>query len=334
MKGDRLRLGFIGCGAIAAAHVNNLRSLPETQMIAFSDPVKERAEQLAQFAGVDGTVFTDWREMIRIVPLDGVLILSPHAFHAEQVLACLESGLAVLVEKPMCVRLSEARDIVGKKEETNGIILVSYQRRYMAPFRFARKLVSWGGIGEVELSYAVLGHGWKEATKNTWRQVPEISGGGMLMDSGSHSVDIVLWLLSRRPQRVWGSLRYEGTPVEINDILTLQMDGGSLVSLIALGDIPVYREFYEFIGTDGTVKIDLTTSPPLFVADRGGSVRAVRAEEMGESTTPDRNFVDVILGRAPNESPPEDSVWVLAVTEAFYRSAISGRSERVAIDGS
>ncbi|MCS7224339.1 MAG: Gfo/Idh/MocA family oxidoreductase [Armatimonadetes bacterium] len=324
METNFIRLGFIGCGVIASAHLRNLKAIPEARVVAFSDPNWSAAERLARAADLEPgpqTVFPDWRQMLDMVPLNGVLVLSPHSYHAEQVIACLEKGLAVLVEKPLAVSVDQVQTIVRKKDERGGIVVVSYQRRYMPAFRFVREQIRSGAIGRLEVAYGIVGHGWKRATQGTWRQVPTVSGGGMLMDSGSHLVDIVLWTLPGRPAEVTATLSHLDSPVEINDIVTIRMDDGCLVSLVALGDLPYYKETYEFIGTDGTLKVDLTVSPPVTRYASDGQPTAVPEQDMGPPSNPDRNLVDLILGKGQNESPPEEALRVLAVTEAAYRAA-------------
>ncbi|MFA4045170.1 MAG: hypothetical protein HZRFUVUK_001979 [Candidatus Fervidibacterota bacterium] len=334
----KIKLGFIGAGGIARAHLHNLKGVEEAKVVAFADPNIDAAKRMAEECGLivkEGkTVFVDWREMIERVEMDAVLILSPHSFHCEQILTALEHNLHVLTEKPMVVKTSEAKKVINAMRQHGKVVVVSYQRRFMSHFRFAREQVVKGNLGTPKFVEAFVSQNWQRMTAGTWRQVPKISGGGFLIDSGSHIFDIVLWSMPSMPTQVTATMSNDGAPVEVNGVVGIKFESGALASVVAVGNATDYLEHYTFIGEDGIIRLE----PPRVMIGKprpdkpwGVDWQAVEQSNMPQSSNPDRHFIDVVLGRTENESPPEEAMKVIAVTEAAYKAVKGGQAVEVRI---
>jgi predicted dehydrogenase len=164
-----VRLGFVGAGGIAGFHLQNLKEVPEAKVVAFADPNLDAAKKRAQEVGLpvrEGeTVFADWQTMLERVEMEGVLILSPHAHHFEQILAALKRGLAVLCEKPMVITSEQARKVIAAAKEAGKPVVVSYQRRFQSAFRFIREQVRKGVLGEITFVEATIAQDWQQLTR-------------------------------------------------------------------------------------------------------------------------------------------------------------------------
>ena len=332
----KVRLGFIGAGSITGMHLRNLKDVKEAKIVAFSDPNIDSAKRWAEQVGLQvkegKTVFADWCEMLDKVDLDAVIILSPHSAHCEQILTALGRGLHVLTEKPMVVKVGEAKKVIAATKQAGKVVVVGYQRRFMPHFRFIREQVAKGNLGELNFIEAFVGQGWQRGTANTWRQDPKLSGGGFLMDTGSHIVDIVLWTAQAKPVQVTATISNNGAPVEINDIVGVQFSNGSLASIVTVGSAISFFEHHTFVFSEGVIRLE---HGKVIVGKRrqdqpwGAEWREVEPSELPPASNPDRHFIDVVLGRTENESPPEDALKVIAVTEAAYKSAATGQAVRV-----
>jgi predicted dehydrogenase len=332
----KVRLGFIGAGSITGMHLRNLREVKEAKIVAFSDPNIDSAKRWAQEIGLtvkEGkTVFADWREMLDRVDLDAVIILSPHSFHCEQIVTALERGLHVLTEKPMVVKVSEAKKVIETMRKTGKVVVVSYQRRFMPQFRFIREQIVKCNLGELNFIEAFVGQGWQRGTAGTWRQDPKLSGGGFLMDTGSHIVDITLWIAQSKPVQVTATITNNGAPVEINDIVGIQFADGKVASVVTVGSAISFFEHHTFVCEEGVLRYEygkVIVGKRLPDKPWGAEWKEVEQSEMPPSSNPNRHFIDVVLGRAENESPPEDALKVIAVTEAAYKSAKLGQAVKV-----
>jgi predicted dehydrogenase len=126
----RLRTGVVGGGLIAqAVHLPNLAALAERfELVALADPSPTVAEALARRYAV--RAHRDWRELLERERLDALVVCSPHATHAEMVLAALDAGVHVLVEKPLCISVEDADAICARRERTGLVVQVGYMKRF------------------------------------------------------------------------------------------------------------------------------------------------------------------------------------------------------------
>jgi predicted dehydrogenase len=132
---DPIRIGVIGGGMVAqTVHLPTLATMPDRYALAaVADPSEKVRGQLARrWGGL--TVVADWERLIEL-PLDAVIVCSPHAFHAEVTLAALDAGLHVLVEKPLCIDPADAEEIVRRRDATGRVVQVGYMKRFDPAFR-------------------------------------------------------------------------------------------------------------------------------------------------------------------------------------------------------
>ena len=315
---DRVRIGFIGAGGIARAHVRRLEEVPEAELVALCDPSPDAiARMQADYPHTASLpVFTDYCEMLDTVDMEAVQIHTPHTQHYEQGSQVLSRKKHLLMEKPMVCSAADAHALIAAAPP-DIVFMVSYQRHFQGPYIYIREQVRHGAVGEIQYVAALQSQNWLRNTRGTWRAVKSLSGGGQLNDSGSHLVDILLWTTGLAAESVFAySQRYDGE-VDIDSALSLRFTNGAQGTLSIVGDSPMWWEEFSIWGSEGAILY------------RNGSIlqRAYGEEEMREVTqlpadsTPDRNFVDAILGRDAVGVPPECGLRVIELTEAAWRSA-------------
>lgn len=154
----RLRVGIVGCGEVTQImHLPSLAQLAERFVVtALCDVSAEVLEGVGAQAGV-GKRYTDYRDLLREGEVDVVLVANPDAYHAEVALAGIAAGKHVLIEKPMCMSLREADEIVAAQLRAGVTVQVGYMRRYAPAFVEACRAVA--EVGEIRLArvHAVLG---------------------------------------------------------------------------------------------------------------------------------------------------------------------------------
>ena len=328
----KVKLGLIGCGGFMHQHVTQISEVKSAEIAALVDPSRASIRRMVRSHPSLAQVprFADYRDMLAEVELEGAVIASPHSLHFEQIMACLEAGVNVLCEKPMVCRVEQARAVIRKAQRKKLVAMVSYQRHADPVFRYARKLIAEGKLGRVTFVSALLAQEWLRGTKGTWRQDPELSCGGELNDSGSHLIDIILWVTGLVPETVFARIDNCGTKVDILSALTFTFKGGAVGNLSVVGDAPGWWEEITFYGKKGALYY---RDGRLFhhvpkKSGWGATVTEV-TKKLRYRSTPDKNFVNSILGKDEPQSPPECGLRVAQLTQAAWESARVGRAVRV-----
>jgi predicted dehydrogenase len=329
-------MGLIGCGGNMRGHVRRLVTIPEVEIVGIVEPVAENlARAVDLFPALAGVpTFTEHREMLRLQP-DAVEISTPHTLHAEQILDALDAGTHVLVEKPMTCTSAEARAVCERARASGKTVQVSYQRHQQALYRWMRRFLADGGLGELQFVQAAQYQSWYEGRRagRGWRHLPHLAGGGQLNDSGSHMVDILLHITGLTPRVVSACQQNLGLEVDVNMAINVQFDGGALGNIAIIGQAPgiggAVFEDVTITGSRAGLYYRVLGQPenrPLLQLRYTGKTEpeAELPGPMPASIDPDHAFVEVLLGRAENEAPPECGLRTIQLSEAAWRSAAAG----------
>ena len=326
---DKIRVGFIGCGGNASGHIGRVLDIPEAEVVALCDVdqaslqrAKERHAQAAELPE-----FTHYQEMLEQVELDAVEISTPHTLHFEQIMAALDKGLHVLTEKPMVCTVDHARQVIAKAEETSKVLMISYQRHLQAQYRYVRNQIAAGELGDIQFISALQDQKWYQGTIGLWRQQMALSGGGQLNDSGSHLLDIVLWMTGLEVAEVQAYMEYFDSEVDINSALSLRFGNGALGTIAVVGNSPT-GGMWEDITIWGTKAVVYIRQGQIFYKTQHSN-EVYEVNNLPGSTTPDQNFIDAILGRDQVQVPPECGLRVIELTEAAWASAASEQPVKV-----
>ncbi len=137
--------------------------------------------------------FTDAESMADAVELDAVLVCTPPSTHREICCALMERGIHVLCEKPLAISSADAEVMIAAAEARGLHFMMASKFRYVADAQKAKELIADGTIGEVVLFENVFTGRVDMSTR--WNSNPEIAGGGVLIDNGTHSVDVARFCL-------------------------------------------------------------------------------------------------------------------------------------------
>lgn len=336
MAEERLRFGLIGCGGNMRAHVRRLVEIPEVAIQGIVEPNRENVEKAFEtYPALAGTpVYTDHGEMLRQARPDAVAISTPHTYHAAQILDALGAGSHVLCEKPMTCTVEEARAVCEAARQSGKVMMVSYQRHQQALYRWMRRFIQERNLGDLQFVTAQQYQSWYEgrAAGKGWRHLAHLSGGGQLNDSGSHMVDILLHVTGLQPERVTAFQQNLGLEVDVNMTINVQFRGGAVGNICILGQAPGIGGFvYEDVTITGDRAglyyrtMGLPRDQPLLeLRLRGKTEPEPELSDLPAASNPDQAFVDVILGRAENEAPPECGLRTIQLSEAAWQSAASG----------
>jgi len=236
---SKIRVAVVGCGSISKhRHIPEYAANENVELVAFVDPIIERAELYAQKHG--GQAFADYETMLAEVKPDAVSVCTPNATHAPISIAAAEAGAHVLVEKPMAVTDEEAADMIAAAKENGVHLMVGHNQRLMPPHVKAKEILKTGVLGKVLTFRTSFGHpgpdGWSIDGANSWFFRKSEAIMGAMGDLGVHKSDLIRWLLDDEVDEVAGfvgTLHKEGTEVDDNASCLLRMKSGAMGTLVA-----------------------------------------------------------------------------------------------------
>lgn len=274
---QQLRVGIVGCGAIARWHAEAMHTATRTVVTACVDPVAENAAALAELTGGQACASIDEALAIGV---DALSIMVPHHLHEVLAIEALEAGVHVMIEKPMAPTVTACERILAVAAERPAqVFMVAENSQYWPEIAVVAEQIAAGAIGEV-----VTARSWHNSGPppefypgdKPWRFSAEVMCGGVAMDTGSH------WL---RPLRV--VLGEVDEVVAVTGRIWPEMDGESMVRalirhrsgitssldvMLARGAVS-YQPHFQFIGTKGELLVTVAGEVLLFDGrDRDGTV--------------------------------------------------------------
>lgn len=193
----KIRIGFIGCGWIAASHIKSLLKQPDVEIVAGCDLIPGKAKAFFEENGVAGvkTDYASHKEMLadKSLALDAVTICTYNRQHAGPAIDSLNAGLHVLLEKPFTVTLDEAVDVMRAEKASGKILSIGFQPRLDDNMIMVKDIVQSGELGQVY--YIQTGGGRRRGIPTPFGTTfieNETAGLGALADIGCYSLDMVL----------------------------------------------------------------------------------------------------------------------------------------------
>jgi predicted dehydrogenase len=271
------------------------------------------------------------RELIKAQgAADAAVICSPHKFHFQNAKDCLQSGMDVLIEKPMVMNGGEARRLIELRDKTQRLVMVAFPGSLSPAIWKAKQLLARGAIGKVSAISAFAQQNWKAATIGTWRQIPEISGGGFLFDTGSHMVNTVVDLLGADVACVSALLDNRKTPVEINSSVSGLSTSGVMFSLAGAGDSVQCCSQVLVFGDGGVLRTGIWGECLFTKTDNEAEFTPV---PYAQSHGPWEQFLRVRSGKMQNPCPPEVGLRFAIVMDMIRQSAETGRTIAFSVRG-
>ncbi len=189
---EKFKVGVIGTGFIGPAHVEALRRLSNTEVVALAECSDEIARSKAEMLGIEKH-YGDYRQLLADDDIQSVHICSPNYLHFEMAKAALEAGKHVICEKPLAISVAQAEELVALAKKKGLVNAVNFNIRYYPLMRQVRTMVQKGDVGDVLAVQGSYLQDWLfHPTDYNWRLEPEESGKSRaIADIGSHWMDLV-----------------------------------------------------------------------------------------------------------------------------------------------
>lgn len=253
---NQLRMGVIGCGSIAGAHLPAQRALDETTTVAVCDLDEQAARARAEEFEV-ATIYRDYHDLLADDNVDAVAILLPHHLHRDCAVAAAQAGKHILCEKPMAISIAETDDMIAAADEAGIVFMIAQVLRFRPGNIKARELIREGAIGEVKnvirRRYGKSGDPGRE-----WALKPEEAGGWVLYGYGSHEIDMILWLNDAEVHEVYAQAQCNNPWWHDYDEMSieLRLSNEAIASMHHSLNSPVGAWDCLVIGTEGGMLIE------------------------------------------------------------------------------
>jgi predicted dehydrogenase len=253
-----LRLGFLGVGWIGRHRMKAILDTGLAQAVAVSDPSPEMALE-AQKLAPEAVLAEDLDALLRH-NLDGIVIATPSALHAEQSIAALEAGVAVFCQKPLGRSADEVRAVIDAARAADRLLDVDLSYRQTAGISRIREILQSGKLGQVFAADLVFHNAY--GPDKPWFYDRTLSGGGCVIDLGVHLIDTALWCLDfPKVKDVSSRLMAQGRPlttltdgVEDYAVATITLETGTVVRIACSWKLQAGQDAVieaSFFGTDG-----------------------------------------------------------------------------------
>ncbi len=347
-----LRVAFIGAGAIASTHLDALKRIEEVRVVALAD-VSQRAmkDKAAKYDIDEDNLFTDYKQMLRKIKPQAVIVCTPNGLHAPASIAASRAGAHVFVEKPLAMNATQGKAMLDAAKKARRKLVIGFQYRYEPRTKFLKQAVDAGKLGRIMFAKV-------QAIRR--RGIPnwgvfgqkDLQGGGPMIDIGVHVLEMCHYTMgSPRPVAAMGNTwTYMGNkpPVgiasmwpgwdhktyDVEDLAVghIRFDNGAVLHIEAMFAGHIERDVFDFqlVGDKGGG----TWSDPKLFRDEDGHMVNITPEWL-EKPEPIigifhaklRDFVDHVLYNRPSTAPGEHGLMVQKMIDGVYRSAERGGKE-------
>jgi predicted dehydrogenase len=313
-----IAFGLVGAGGIAQAYLQLFPEFDEGHIAAVADVRLDAAASAAEALGCDA--FGSWEELAERPGLDAVLVCTPPATHAEIATHFLGKGVAVLCEKPFAIDLAGARAMAAAAEANDTLLTMASKFRYVQDVIRAKSILASGILGDIILFENVFAT--RAEMAHRWNSDPAISGGGVLIDNGTHSVDIIRYFLGPIAEvLVVEGKRVQTLAVEDTVQLFVRSDSGVRGTVDLSWSLDKVRDSYiEIYGSNGTVRVGWKESKYRQATSHDWVVFGSGYDKLGALRAQVENFCRALRGEERLLISAEDAIASVAVIEKAYRS--------------
>jgi predicted dehydrogenase len=315
----KLRFGLIGTGSIAQSYSQAFENNNVAQLVAVADVRKEAAKAFAEGAG-GVRAYNSHLALAEKEELDAVIICTPPSTHPEITNYFLERKIHVLCEKPLCIGASSAREMLETAKRNGVILTMASKFRYVEDVIKAKSIVTSGILGEIILFENAFTA--RVDMSQRWNSNKAVSGGGVLIDNGTHSVDIMRYFLGPLTDvQVVEGKRSQGLDVDETIRIFTRSTNGVMGSIDLSWSINKELDNYISIyGSRGTIQVGWRESKYHQSSSRDWVVFGKGYDKVHAFRSQIENFSRAIRGEEQLLITAEDALASVEVIEAAYQS--------------
>ncbi|MEE3232786.1 MAG: Gfo/Idh/MocA family oxidoreductase [Candidatus Latescibacterota bacterium] len=314
------RWGIIGTGSIAKSFARGLKDTPKAELIAVGSRNQENADKFGDMFSVP-VKCPSYQELADFADIDAIYISTPHPFHKENTIMCLQAGKPVLCEKPFAINSQEAAIMVQTARDNGVFLMEAMWSRYLPVMQHVRKWLDDGTIGEVR--WVSADFGFRANMNPQSRLFNRELGGGALLDVGIYVTSFASFVLGPRPNRIQTLANMGNTGVDEQNTLLLGYNNGAMAVLTSSLRTTTPHEA-RIVGTEGNISIQ----PPFYKAEKATLTIGDHVEEIELNINGNGyNYEAIEVGHCLNKGLLESSVMPLDETVAIMKILDEARAQ-------
>ena len=317
---DRIQPTFvlIGAGGISKAYAQAFADGLEYQLIGVADVRREAAEEVAGMVGAQA--YDDIELMCADLQPTAAIVCTPPNTHAAICIELMNLGIHVLCEKPLAVTSQDARRMISAADDNNVTFTMGSKFRFVEDVQEARRIIESGKLGEIVLFENTFA-GYCDMSQR-WNSNPEISGGGVLIDNGTHSIDIMRFLLGAVTElQVVEGRRIQNLDVECTARLFVRNEAGAMGSIdLSWSMNKVQPHFISIYGSKGTLLVGWQESKYQLAGDSEWTVFGTGYDKIGAFSNQLKNFAAAIKGEEELIIDSRDALASVMTMETAYEA--------------
>jgi len=347
---SKLRIGMVGLGSMSVRHVEAIRKCSQMELSAICTRSASNLNERANLWGVSKT-YLNYEDMLLESDINAVVIITPNKFHAPMTMTALKAGKHVFCEKPPAISAAEVKEIMECANGSGKVLMYGFMFRFSRKYNFIRELREKGMFGEIY--FAKAGTIRRSGNPGGWFTNKEMSGGGPLIDIGSHIIDLSLYLMGDyEPVSVFArtfkqtenldNIKEHGSYKAINvnnysndveemALVVINFDNGAclVVETSNVSHIKDDTMFLEMLGTKGGITVDprmeIHTSYQNYLMN---IIPQVDCKEFNYQAAIDNeicHFGDCIINNVECIASAKSGLKLMKIIDAAYESADRGK---------
>jgi dihydrodiol dehydrogenase / D-xylose 1-dehydrogenase (NADP) len=251
MADKRFNWGIIGPGRIAEQFADGLKVIENSALYAVASTRLERATAFARKYGGE-KAYSSYEALVSDSQVDAIYVATPHRFHFENVMLCLNAGKPVLCEKPLTVNTVETKKLIETSKTKKVFLMEALWTRYLPIYQQVRKWLDAGVIGDIKYLSSTFGAVIPKTEDDRWLN-PELAG-GTLLDMGIYPISISQWVTRQNPQSYSVQTLLGKTGVDVLTAVTLKYPNGVISQFNSNFLVENTNDFFIY-GTEGRIRI-------------------------------------------------------------------------------
>jgi UDP-N-acetylglucosamine 3-dehydrogenase len=290
-----IKVGVIGLGAMGSNHVRVYSQL-NCDLVGVADNDPNRAKEIGR--SYDIPYFTDYHELLSKV--DAVSVVVPTTLHHKVAIDCLKSGVHCLVEKPIAFKISEAMEMIETADRCHVNLAVGHIERFNPAVQIIKKIVDQNTLGNLLFV----------STRRLGPFSPRIRDVGIVVDSATHDIDIVKYLIGKEPENIYSKIRKVDHVKE--DEATIVMEFGATKTCVEVSWLlPSKVRTMVVIGTKGMAYLNYIDQTVTIVTSQGKTnIPVIKAEPLKQEL---QNYLDSVSNRKSARVDGNDGAAVLKI---------------------